>query len=857
MRLIRWLLWLYPSGFRADYGDELKSLYRERRGRADGALGVLRLWVEALADVGRVALPLHLDGARQDVRFAARSFRRTPGFALTVVLVVALGVGANTAAFTVLDVVLVRPLPYPEADRLVRVWEHPPGYSRTEASPATYRDWRERSTSFAGLAASAGASANLVGRGEPVRLQGAAVTADLLPLLGGRPLLGRLFTASDDEAGAPATLILSESTWRNEFGADPGVLGLSVLLDGEPHVVIGVLPSDFRYPARNTGYWRPLRFGPSSFEDRDDNYLVVIARLRGGTTLEQARAEMTRIMAALEVEHPVSYERTGATVNRLRDEVSTRARMLLLALSGAALGVLLIACTNLASLLLARGLTRGRELAVRASLGAGRDRLLRQLLTESVALALIGGIAGIAAARVSLPLLSRLVPESLPAAGTLALDGRVLAFAVSLTLVTGIAFGALPAWRASRSIDASALREGGRSGGGRIRNALVVVEVAASIALLIASGLLIRALVQVRSADPGFRAADVVTMRTWLPWPEYAETARRAAFYDRVLEEVHALPSVVSAAYASFLPIDMGGGIWTVEVDGQPAGAASASVSLRFITPGWFETLDIPLLGGRGLRTTDTADQPLVAVVSASFAERHWPGRDPIGRTFALAFFELTVVGVVGDVRMRGLEGPSEPQVWLSYLQAPDGAVPFYAPKDLAVRTRGEPLAIVPAVRQIVRRADPRQPVSDVRLLEDIVAGDTAPRRVQLRLVGTFAAIALLLAAIGLHGLVSFAASRRGHEIGVRIALGARPRSILALVARQAVVPAGAGIVIGLLVGYGAGLVMRGLLAGVAPADPPTFAAAGALAGLMVLAGSLQPALRAARVDPAAVIRDG
>jgi predicted permease len=654
--------------------------------------------------------------------------------------------------------------------------------------------------------------------------------------------------------------MLSEALWRREFGGTPDVLGTAVLLDGEPHEVIGVLPSSFRYPERSVAYWRPMRFEPGSYEDRDNTYLMVIARLGDAVTVDRARAEMTRIMASLAEEYPDAYERTGATVNLLRDEVSSRSRLLLIALSGSALAVLLIACTNLANLLIARSISRGRELSVRASLGAGRDRLMRQLLTESIGLAVIGGIAGIGAAAVSLPMLSRLVPESLPAAATLSLDARVLVFALAITLGTGIAFGAFPALRSSRIIDVSGLRERGSTGGvrgRRLRNALVTVEVAASVALLIAAGLLIRALVQLQSTDPGFDAENVVTMRTWLPTPEYAATAKRGEFYDRVLGEVRALPGVESAAYASFLPIAEGGGIWPVTIEGDTDAGDFATASLRFITSGWFESLRIPLLRGRDVRSTDTFISPFVAIVSESFAERHWPGRDPIGQTFLFAFFDRTVVGVAGDIAMRGREQSSEPQVWIPYLQAPEGGVIRYAPKDLVVRARGDAMSLVPAIREIVRRADPRQPVSDIRLLEEIVAGETAPRMVQLRLVGAFSAIAFLLAAIGLHGLLSFTASRRSHEIGVRLALGARRSTILGLVARQAAIPAGIGIIAGATIGYAAGRAMQGLLAGIPPADTPTFAAAITLALVMALAGSLQPAVRAARTDPRSVLMGG
>lgn len=861
MGLYRALLRLYPRGFRDEYGDELGEIFAGRRAAAVGRAAVARLWLDALVDVVRNAVPLHLDVLRQDLRYAFRSFNRSPGFALTVVLVAALGIGANTAVFTITDLVLVRPLPFESADRLVHIWEHPPEYSRMEPSPANYRDWRSMATSFDGMAASAGVSMNLTGGAEPVRLVGAAVTADLLPLLGARPILGRLFTEEDDRDGATGTLILSHPLWQGGFGGDPGVIGRDVLLDGEPHVVIGVMPAEFRYPTRAAEFWTAMRFAPDSFDDRDNNYLNVVARLKPGVSIEQAREEMRLVASRLEAEYPVENERTAATVVGLRDEIPGRSRLLLIALLGASACVLLIACTNLANMLIARSMVRRQELAVRGSLGAGRGRLIQQLLTESLVLAGVGGFLGILVARLSFPLLGRLVPASLPVGGAAALDGRVLLFALAITLLTGIGFGAIPALRVGRSAGMADLRDTGRAGGGRrgrLRGVLVTTEVAASVVLLIVAGLLVRSLVHVQSTDPGFRADGVITVRTWLPWPKYEATATRGNYYERVLQEVTSLPDVTSAAFTSFLPVAFGGGIWPVVIPGVTADPASAQrASLRFVTPDYFETLGIPLVSGRDVRTTDDQGQPFVAVVSESFAQQHWPGEGALGQRFEFAFFERTVVGVVGDVRVRGLEGPSEPQVYLPYLQVPDGGVPFYAPKDLAIRTSGDPLAVVPTIREIVRRVDPDQPISDVRLLTGIVEADSAPRRVQLRVLGAFAAIAILLAAIGIHGVLSFTTEQRAHEIGMRIALGARRRAIVGMVLREGALLAGAGVAIGAFVGYGAGRGMQALLAGVRPADVMTFVVAVALTVVVSLISCLIPALRAGRVDPIAVIRDG
>jgi predicted permease len=868
MRLYRALLVLYPASFRRQYGAEMCGVFARRRREAAGPLAVAALWAAALGEVIANAAAVHLDLLRQDLRYTARTLARAPGFAATVLVVVALGVGANTAVFSVTDYVLVRPLPFPRPERLVKVWESHPGYPDMEPSPANFRDWKRMSTAFAAMGAFSTISVNLVGQGDPVRLEGAMVTADLLPLLGVRPLLGRFFTAAEDRAGAGRTLLLSHRLWQEQFGGDRGVLGRRVTLDGSPFVIIGVMPREFQFPDRRVQLWRPAQLPGQAFADRNDNWLEVVARLGRGVSLRRARAEMTVVAARLARQYPKENGRTGATVIGLRDELSRQSRLLLLALSGAALCVLLIACANLASLLLARSLGRRQELEVRTALGAGRERLMRQLVTESLVLALLGGALGLLLAAAAVPLLARLVPATLPLAQMPEIDLRVLAFAALLTTTTGIAFGLLPALSACRAADLAGLREGVRSGGGRrekLRGALVMVEVAASMVLLISSGLLVRSLWRLQATDPGFRATGVVTLRTALPMPKYAATARRGELYRRVLAATRALPGVSGAAYASAAPLVWRGGIWPLALEGQPLEREeSRSASLRFVTPGYFAAMGIPLRRGRDVSDADAADRPFVAVVSDSFVRRYWPYQEPLGRHFQLAFHQRTVVGVVGDVRVRGFERRSEPQVYVPYLQALDGELVYYAPKDLILRVQAAPgrraepgLAetLLAPVRRIVRDADPEQPISDVRTMEEIVAEQTASRALQVRVLCAFAAVAVLLAAIGIHGLLSYTVSQRAREIGVRRALGAQSSAILTMILRGGALAAAAGVVPGLGLAYAAGRALQGLLAGVEPGDGATFTAAAALCLAMTVSGSLLPALRAVRVDPITVIR--
>jgi putative ABC transport system permease protein len=860
MRFLSALLYLYPASFRADYGREMKSIVRDRLSETTGFVPRMTLWFETIADVVANSVAFHFDILRQDLRYTGRTLARSPGFALTAILVTGLGVGANTAAFSVADFVLIRPLPYRDADRLVKIWEAPVDGTngRNEVSPALYQEWTRTTKSFESMGAHYVNAVNLVGTGEPVRLETAFVTGSLLPVLGVSPIRGRLITNGDERD--PSAVVLSYSTWQSRFGADESMIGRRISIDGSPRVIVGVMPEDFHYPNRRIALWAPMKLDQLNDEDIGNTYWYVLAKLKQGVSHAQASAEMKGIGDRMRAEHPAELEETGFAVDRLRDEFTGQSRLLLLALCGAAGCVLLIACANLANLLLARALNRRRELVVRSALGAGRERLVRQSITESLVLALLGGVLGVIIAVVSVPLLTRLVPGTLPIAQSPTVDPRIILFAASLTLITGIGFGVLPAWRSAGQVDLGGLRDGTRSIGGRrerARSALVVAEVMASVVLLISAGLLMRALLRIQDRDPGFRVANVLTLRTDLPEPKYDSTARRVAFYNEVLSSVRSIPGVASAAYGTGLPMLMTGGVWRVLRDGEaPTGGPIERASSRFVSPGYFASLSIPLKRGRDFDETDDKDHTGVAVVSESFVKKFFGSGDPIGKRFTFrGDIPLTVVGVVGDIRVRGPEQTSEPQVYMSYRQFPDGQGNFYAPKDLVIRSSIPATTLIRSVRQIVRRADPEQPISNIRPLAEIVSDATAARSVQVRILLAFAAIAFALAAIGIHGLLTFAVSSRQHEIGVRLALGAQRGDIVRMVMGKAALLTVAGVIPGLLIAYAAGRSMQSLLAGIEPADLVTFGAAAALCVVMTMLGSLLPTMRAVRVDPATAFR--
>jgi putative ABC transport system permease protein len=731
------------------------------------------------------------------------------------------------------------------------------------------QDWQRAATVFEQLEPIAAAGGTLTGRGDAQRILGSAVGPRVFQMLGRQAAMGRVLTAADLTAGDELPAVISDRFWRTSFGAMPDVLGQKLTIDDQVHVIVGVMPADFFFPSRDANFWRLVRFGGAGTgdDDRQNHYLEVLGRLKDGVSLEEARAEMKVIGADIARKHPKEMEGTSVYLAPWRDQIAQQPRMLLLGLVGASICVLLIACTNLANLLMSRALARRTEFAVRAAVGASVDRLVRQMLTDSLLLAVAGGALGIAMAIAAAPLLVRLVPTTLPIAEVPALDLRMLAGTIVLTTITGLAFGLLPALRICRKADGSALKDGARGGSGRgterLRSSLVVAEIVASVVLIVCVGLLGQALLAVQKVDPGFVATNLLTMRTALPVAKYGQTDTRMRFYSQVLDRVHALPGVVSASYISFLPMTFRGGIWEVlsatADQNSPGGFRpldaehAYSASIRFVTPGFFETVGTPVLKGRDIGAADTLNSPFVAVVSESFARRHYPNQDPIGQRFAIAFDARTIVGVVGDIKVRGLERQSEPQVYMPAAQ--QRTLLFYAPKDLVVKASVPATTLAPAVRAIVSEAEPGMPITAVQTMEQLLLGETAPRVVQLRVIGGFAAIAILLAAIGIHGLLAYTVASRSREIGVRIALGAKARDIMWMVMGRSTTMAIIGVSVGAVLAYAAGRSMQALLFGINPADLAVFSAAIGLSLLMALAGSILPAWRAVRVDPITATR--
>jgi predicted permease len=800
-----------------------------------------------------------VDDAREDLWYAWRTLRRSPGFTATAVAVIALGIGAATASFTILDYTLLRPLPFPEPNRLVRIYQSDlaRGMSRIEASPPNFTDWRAGSASFSAMASFLfNNPMTLLGDGEPRQIEAATVDADVLTVLGVQPLVGRGFTAADERNFLDVALLNYDFAVAM-FGSPSSALDRTITLDNRARTVVGVMPRGFAFPSRDPVLWVPMMPVDVLGQSRTNLLLNVVARLRPGVSIGQAQAEMTLMADRLQRAYPTENAGVSITVVDLRDVVSPQARMLVWTVLAAAFCLLLIVCTNLTNLLLARAVARRQEIAVRAAIGAGVWRLVKQMLTESALLATVGGVLGSAIAIGAVPLVARIVPNVLPVSAAPAVDLRVLAFAVAITVVTCLAVGIVPALRSSRTADAQALRSRAGSPVGRLRSALVLAEVAATVILLVGGGLLVKAMWRVQSVDLGFHGEGVLTLRTNLPFLKYPNYAVRRNFYDRVLSGTRALPGVVSVGYTTGLPLVLGAGISVVTVPGvvdDPALAPRASI--RFVTPDYFATMRIPLRRGRFVDGRDTATTAPVAVISEALARRLWPDQDPIGRQFVTFNHTRTVVGVAGDIVVRGLERTSEPQLYFSPEQLAPFSI-FYAPRDLVVRASGDAMALAPVIRRIIHDADPEQPISNLQLFDDIVTGQTASRRDQLVVLGLFAGVAFLLAAVGIHGLLSYTVQSRTQEVGVRIALGAARSVIVHMVLRQGVALGVLSVAVAMPLAYAAGRAMSALLFGLSAADPSVYLIAGGTAVAMTIASSVMPAVRAAGIDPAITLRNG
>ena len=796
-----------------------------------------------------------------DLRHGVRLLFRSPGFSLVAIAALAIGIGANTAIFSVVHTLLLQRLPYGEPERLAVVWEHnlPRDRQNNVVSPGNFIHWREMNQVFEEIAA-VGLTFNvtLTGYGEPVEIPFQYVTSEFFPTVGVQPALGRPFTPEEDRPRSRVAVI-SDRLWRGRLNSDPSILAKGLTLQGEHYAVVGVMPPGFSFLDKTVDLWLPVGF-PAEARTPRGRWLMTVAKLKPGGSFEQAQRDMTRVAGELTRLFPDFNTGWTANVVPLREQLTGDVRPALFVMLGAVAFVLLIACANVANLLLARATSRQRELAVRAALGAGRGRIIRQLLAESLVLAAAGGAAGLALAWWGLQLLRALVADRIPIqriemAG---IDGPVLLFTVAASLLSGVFFGLIPAFSAAGPGLNDSLKEGGRTGSGargrRARAAFVVVEIALALVLLVGAGLLVRSFVRLMDVDAGFDTGQTVTMRVSLPQSRYAEPVQRVQFFDRLFEQIDRLPGVQSSGAISFLPLTGPGAATRYWVVGEPLPPSGQEpvADVRVITHAYLESMGIPLVRGRLFDERQPADARDKVVVNEALARRHWPNQDPLGKRIRISWNdnrEDEIIGVVGDVRHAALE--TEPRATTYWPFARNA----YGSMTLTVRTAGDPAPVVSAVRGILRGQDPDLALADIKTMDDVVSGSVAQRRVMMVMLGIFAGSALLLAAVGIYGVIAYSVTQRTQEIGIRLALGAQQADVLRMIVGHAAVLALAGILIG---AAGAALLtglMTDLLFGVQPLDPVVFGAVAAILGAVALLAGYIPGRRATRVDPAIALR--
>ena len=803
----------------------------------------------------------------KDIRYGIRGLLKRPGFTIIALVTLALGIGANTAIFSVVNAVLLRPLPFPNPEELVIVWEDATyaGFPHNTPAPANYVDWKNQNQSFADMAASHETSFNLTGDGEPERVSAYSVTSNFFPLLGVQPLLGRSFLTEEDRPGANKVAVLSYSLWQSRYGADRNVLNREILLNGEKHSVIGVMPASFQFFEKDARLWVPIALDPENWANRGGHYLTVVARLRPGVSLSQAQADMQAIMRRIAMDHPeeTMEGKLGAVVLPMRDELVGDARGSLIVLLVAVAFVLLIACANVAGLLLARAVGRRKEIALRMALGAGRSRVIRQLLTESLLLAATAGVIGSLLAYASFAFLQGLVPEQMALAASLKLDVRILMFTLAISLITGVIFGLVPALQSANFDLNDALKQssGRVTSTGRLRSAMIVFEVAVSLVLLVGAGLLIQTLFQLFRQYSILEPEKVLTMRTILPREKYKEPQLRDNYYQQVLQRVENLPGVVAAGYSTSVPLSWKGGTSGFYPEGltAPIPGMAYDANHRQVSTNYLKAMNVPLRQGRYFESSDNAQSLPVVIINETMARQYWPGENALGRRLKIGDPNepgkqwKEIVGIVADIRQMGIDEPVKAEMYLPYQQITDW--PGYLPRDLAIRTNGDTSNLAGPVRQIIREVDPDQPVSNVVTMAELLGEEAAQRRMGMIMLAGFAALALLLASLGIYGVLAYFVTQHTNEIGVRQALGATPRNILFLVLRKGMVLTLAGVVIGLMAAFALTRLMSSLLFGVAAADPLTFASVPLLLILVALLACYIPARRATKVDPLVALR--
>jgi predicted permease len=800
----------------------------------------------------------------QDLRYAIRSSLKKPGFVVIVVLALAIGIGANTAIFSVVNAILLRPLPYKNPDRIVMVWmsNGKLGVAEDWHSYPNYVDYRDQNSTFEEVAAFNNRGFNLTGTGEPVLLSGAWSTANLFSVLGVDPQQGRTFTTEEEEPGKDLVAIISYGLWQRRFGADPKVVGQPIQLNGVDRTIIGIMPAGFGFPQKETDVWVPLAARPQLKQARGAFWLKAVGRLKPGVTIAQARSDMGVIANQLLERFPQIMESYGVNLVPLHEQVTGTVRPALLVLLAAVAFVLLIACANVANLLLAKAATREREIAIRTALGATRRRIIRQLLTESVLLALVGGTLGLLLAIWGLDALVAISPANIPRLDQIHIDGRVLAFTLTVSLVTGVLFGLVPALQASKPDLNESLKEGGRGSAGsrrgrRIRSLLVVSEIALSLVLLIGAGLLIKSFIHLQKFDLGFNPNNLLTLRVQLGGAKYRQDPPVVNFFQQAIERMQNVPGVeavggISSVFLSDTPNSTN---FTIEGRPFPTGAESIEAPLDSATPDYFKAMGIPLIKGRFFDDHDRDGSLRVAIVNETFVKRFFEGEDPLGKRYCYGQPNgdktqwWTIVGVVGDMRRTGFDKDVRPETFMPQNQSPEIALTIVA------RTAGDPASYAPALRDAVWSVDKDQPVFDIKTMDATLVEMTAQRRFNMLLLGIFAAVALILAAVGIYGVMSYSVTQRMHELGVRIALGASARDVLRLVIGYAMRLALVGVGMGLLAAFFLTHLMGSLLYGVSATDPATFLLISSLLTGVSLAASYVPARRAMNVDPMIALR--
>ncbi len=799
-----------------------------------------------------------------DFRFALRTLRKSPSFTVTAILALAAGIGANVAIFSMVDALLLRPLQIRDSARVVVVFEDAAwmGFPQNTPAPANLADWKQRNHVFTDMGATRGDLRAITGDGQPQQVEVTPMTANLLPLLGVAPLLGRNFTAAEDRDGGPKVVLLSYALWTERYGGEARQVGRDILLDGEKYRVIGVMPRGFVFP-RGSDLWVPMAFSPKDWAQRGNHFLHVFARLRPGVGIGDAQRDMSAIALQLQHEYPDTNAQVGAAVVGIREELLGKLDLAMRVLAGGVGIVLLICCANVAGLLLARAAGRRREIAVRAALGAGRWALIRQSLAESLVVAAAGAGLGVLVAAYGMGPLSTLIPDALRGWARPEIDARLLLFAAAAAILSAAIFGSLPAASIARADLALVLNQGGRAitgSGSRLRSGLVVGEVALAVVLSTAAGLMVRTVWSLVHADMGFEPAHVMTLRTNLPSTSRYDTYQaRANFYQEVVRRVEGMPGVVAAGYTTFLPLTNRGGTsgFLVEDAPPPAPGHEPDANHRVVSADYFRAVGMRLVAGRYFDRRDTPTSQPVAIVNEASAREFWPGRNPLGRRFRLNEDRepwLTVVGVVADVKQMGLDLAGRAENYYPATQ-PYGAFGYYTPRDLAVRVKGDPLNYGAALRQTVWSVDPNQPVADVQPLGSLVDRELAVQRAQLWLLGGFAGLALLLAAIGLYGLLAHLVARRTRDIGVRMALGASRAQVLQSVLRQGFTLVGGGLALGTAGALVATQAMRKLLYDVQPADPGILALVALTLLAVAAVACYAPASRAARIQPMEALR--